>query len=131
MGVPEAAKHFLVRLSLDHSGDMPPKFCAHFDSDIGIETLVHWPWDCSETSLTPDEHVCTSPQTAFIWQLKRVIYNKLRIGSVGIAELYKYIAANIEDMGNACISCGVSHNAKNAQLRRSTPCGILACAQLW
>ncbi|KAF1833902.1 hypothetical protein BDW02DRAFT_598630 [Decorospora gaudefroyi] len=133
MGVPPAAKTLIVRLLL--AEDMRPRFCTHFDTDLGLETLVHFPWICSKMSSPPKALVCASvsgpSQSAFVWQLNRVIFRHLQNGTFRIVELHKHIKHRIGEMGQVCISCGVSHNAKSAHLRRSTPCNLFACAQLW
>jgi hypothetical protein len=133
MGVPSAAKHLILRLSIDHCEIMPPSFCAHFDSDPGLDTFEHFPSVCLKGSRAPltYEHVCVSKQTAFVWQLNRGIYRLLHSGVVAIGEIYRLVQAKIGKMGHGCVSCAISHNAGNAQLRRSTPYAIRACAQLW
>jgi hypothetical protein len=131
MGVPQAAKYLIIHLSIDHYGVMPPSFCTHFDSDPGLDTLKHLSWICSKDARAPNRHVCVSPQTVFIWQLKRGVYRLLHTGVVAIGEIYRLVQTKIGRMGHGCVSCALPHIANNAQLRRSTPCGIIACAQLW
>jgi hypothetical protein len=131
MGVPQAAKYLIIHLSIDHYGVMPPSFCTHFDSEPGLDTLEHLSWICSKDARAPHGHVCVSPQTVFIWQLNRGVYRLLHTGLVAIGEIYRLFQTMIGRMGRGCVSCALPHNAKNALLRRSTPCGIIACAQLW
>ncbi|CAO2648557.1 Nn.00g078240.m01.CDS01 [Neocucurbitaria sp. VM-36] len=131
MGMPKAANTLLLRLFVDHIGDLPPSFCVHFNNDDDLDTLEHSPWICSQNSKSPQDNVCKSVQTAFTWQLNRLIHTQLRIGNIGIADLYRLVKKRLEELGQLCISCGASHNAKNAHLRRSTPCDIMSCARLW
>ncbi|KAF1844586.1 uncharacterized protein K460DRAFT_94487 [Cucurbitaria berberidis CBS 394.84] len=131
MGIPTTAKTLILRLSIDHLGDMPSSFCVHFNSDVNLDSLEHSPWNCSPSSRSPQEKICKSVQTAFTWQLNRILYTQLRIGNIGIADLHKLVKKRMEELGQSCIACGTSHNAKNAQLRRSTPCDVISCARLW
>jgi hypothetical protein len=131
MGVPSTAKNLLIRLYLDRYGDRPPRFCIHYDSDTNLETTQHFPWICHKTSKAPEEHVCFSPQTAFIWQMNRTIYRYLTSQDLTIAGFFPRVQNTIENMGHLCICCAINHRAKNTQLRRSTPCSDVECAQLW
>jgi hypothetical protein len=131
MGVPSAANNLLIRLFLDRYGGKPARFCVHYDSDTNLETTQHVPWICIATSTAPHEQVCFSKQTAFVWQMNRIIHRRLRMEEVTIAELYTFIQQVVGEMGHACVCCGASHSAKNTQLRRSTPCSLVACSQLW
>jgi hypothetical protein len=131
MGVPSAANNLLIRLCLDRYGSTPPRFCTHYDSDTDLETTQHLPWVCHETSKVPHEHVCFSPQSAFIWQLNRLVFRHIFSRDVTIAGFYSGVQNTIREMGRVCICCGADHKAENTQLRRSTPCSLITCAQLW
>lgn len=131
MGVPASAQSLLLRLSVDHSATKPPSFCLHYNNQTHVESLVHTPWMCARDSKSPQGQVCISTQTAFVWQMNRRVHTQLHIGNVRILDVYDFMKKNIEEMSHACVSCGTSHNAHNARLRRSTPCDVLACAQLW
>jgi hypothetical protein len=131
MGIPSTANNLLIRLFLDRYGGKPARFCVHYDSDTNLEAAQHVPWVCIATSTAPHEHVCFSKQTAFVWQMNRIIHRRLYMEEVTIAELYTSVQQAIGEMGHACVCCGASHKAKNTQLRRSTPCNLVACAQLW
>ncbi|KAJ4369910.1 hypothetical protein N0V83_005674 [Neocucurbitaria cava] len=131
MGIPKAASTLLLRLSIDYSGDSPSSFCLHFNTDVDLDTLDHKPWICSEDSRLPQEHVCTSVPTAFTWQLNRLLYTELKVGNIALRDLHTFMSKILEGLGHSCISCGTSHKAGNAHLRRSIPCNFLTCAQLW
>ncbi|KAH7392855.1 hypothetical protein BKA66DRAFT_457050 [Pyrenochaeta sp. MPI-SDFR-AT-0127] len=131
LGIPNTANTLLLRLSLDHSGGMPPSFCVHLNNDPKLEGSVHTPYICSQDSRSPQEVVCESTQTSFSWQLNRNLHTQLRIGNTRIEDLHKFVKQRMGEMGQSCISCGASHNANNAQLRRSTPCDVVSCSQLW
>jgi hypothetical protein len=131
MGVPSAANNLLVRLYLNRYGNTPPRFCTHYDSDADLETMQHIPWICYESSIVPHEHVCFSPQSVFIWQLNRLILKHIISRDVTIAGFYSTVSCTIREMGRVCVCCGADQKAKKAQLRRSTPCSLVACAQLW
>jgi hypothetical protein len=131
MGVPTGASNLLVRFAPAIERSAAPSFCLHFNNDAGLDTLNHSPWICAEGSMPPHEKVCTTPQTALGWQLSRLVYNLLKKNNPSIADLYRFMKKRMEDMGHACITCDNSHNARNARLRRSTPCSLLPCARLW
>jgi hypothetical protein len=131
MGVPSTADTLLLRLFIDHTGVMPPSFCLHYSGEDRLETFDHAPWLCSQDSRAPQDHVCVSVQTAFIWQLNRTVHVQLRMGNTKIAVLYDLVKKKMEKMSHVCVSCGSTHSAKSARLRRSTPCNVLSCAQLW
>lgn len=131
MGVPVAAQTLSLRLFIDHSGTMPPTFCLHFNSEVQLDQLEHTPLVCAKGSKSPQNPICNSTQTAFIWQLNRQVHTQLCIGNVQILGLYQSLKRTIEEMSHACISCGIAHKSNNARLRRSTPCDVLSCTQLW
>ncbi|KAF1917829.1 hypothetical protein BDU57DRAFT_514297 [Ampelomyces quisqualis] len=131
LGMPNGANSFLLRLQLPNLEGMPPSFCTHFSHDESLDTIEHTPWICSNDSRSPHENFCTTKQTVFAWQLHRIIHTQLRIGNFGIADLHRIIKKTMEELGHMCVSCGVSHNATKAQLRRATPCNTIACANLW
>jgi hypothetical protein len=131
VGIPKGANSLLLRLSIHNIDEIPLSFCVHFNNDGNLDTLDHTPWICSEGSRPPHENVCTTPQTAFVWQLNRILHTRLKIGNIGILELHKLVKKKMEQMGQLCISCETSHNAQKAQLRRATPCNLLSCARLW
>ncbi|OAL55561.1 hypothetical protein IQ07DRAFT_488901, partial [Pyrenochaeta sp. DS3sAY3a] len=131
MGLPATATILLLRLNLDLSQESAPSFCVHFNDDPDLDTLEHTPWSCADEAPCPQTFFCKSRQTAFTWQLHRVLYMHLRPGNIRIAELHTFVTNKLKDLGQSCVSCGTSHNARNTRLRRSTPCSIVACAQLW
>ncbi|KAG9195353.1 hypothetical protein G6011_00474 [Alternaria panax] len=131
MGIPSAANNLIIRLYLDRYGKKPPRFCTHYDSETDLETTQHLPWISCKRSHAPHEYMCFSPQSAFMWQLNRLILRHTTSRDVTIAEFYPSVQSTIREMGRMCICCGVNHEAENAQLRRSTPCSLVACAQLW
>jgi hypothetical protein len=131
MGIPTGAVSLLLRLSFHSLEDMPPSFCVHLDDDKGLNDLQHSPWVCSENSRPPHEIFCGTSQTLVVWQLNRIIHTQLQIGNYGIAGLHRLVKKRLEEMGRFCISCGASHNANNAHLRRATHCSVLSCARLW
>lgn len=131
VGVPKAANTLLLRLSVNYSGDIPPSFCVHFNNDLNLGIIEHSPWICSQSSKSPKEVVCKSTPTAFLWQLNRIVHTRLIIGNNRISDLHTFVKKRIDELGHSCISCGASHNASNAQLRRSTPCDVVSCSRLW
>jgi hypothetical protein len=131
MGIPEGANSILLRLSLHNMNGNPPSFCTHFNNEQDLDRLTHTPWICSSDSRSPYENFCTTKQTAFAWQLHRIIHTQLRIGNTLIADLHKLIKERIDCLGQECIACGVSHKAQKTHLRRGTPCDIMSCTRLW
>ncbi|KAH8723523.1 hypothetical protein GQ44DRAFT_580144, partial [Phaeosphaeriaceae sp. PMI808] len=131
MGIPTGAHSLQLRLILHNIEEIPPSFCLHFSSEKNLEILEHLPWTCSEDSKSPHKNVCTTTPSAFTWQLSRILHTQLRTGNLDIADLYKVMEQKMTEVGHACISCGTSHNAKLAKLRRATPCSIVDCARLW
>ena len=111
MGIPKAAKTLLLRLFIDHNGDMAPSFCIHFNNDPNLESIEHYPWICSEESKSPQENFCKTVQTAFIWQLNRIVHTQLRVGNVRIVDLHRFMKNRLEELGHSCISCGTLHKA--------------------
>ncbi|KAF2243191.1 hypothetical protein BU26DRAFT_492985 [Trematosphaeria pertusa] len=111
-----SAKTLLVRLFLDYLTDMPPAFCIHLDADPGETHSQHTPWS-----------------TSFTWQMGRIVhrYLKDKKGPVGIADLHGFVKQSMEDMTHGCVVCGQTHNARNTQLRRSTPCTSSGCTRIW
>lgn len=132
MGIPQGATSILLRLSFNAGSSNSPAFCLHYNNEPGLDKVEHTtPWICSPDSNAPPEQLCTSPTTAFTWQLRRFIHQRLQTYSNGLAPLYKFLSSSMLSMGQICVSCGVSHNASKAQLRRATPCDFMACARLW
>jgi hypothetical protein len=131
MGIPNGANTLLLRLSIHNQDSTPPSFCLHFNNDENLGTLEHAPPGYPDDSRSSYENSCTPKQTAFTWQLHRFILTQLKTGNAGIAAMHKLVKERMQDMSNVCISCGVSHNAAKAQLRRATPCSLLTCARLW
>lgn len=132
MGIPTEAKAVVIRVFVDYGKRMlPPRFCTHFDSDAGLESLEHSAWICEKDSRPPITHICKSTQTAYLWQLNRILHMQLRDGDLSLAELYERVQKRIADMSRGCVVCGTSHKAENAQLRRATPCSVVACVKLW
>jgi hypothetical protein len=131
MGIPEGANNILLRLSLHDMDERPPSFCTHFNNDEDIETLQHTSWVCTNDSRSPYENFCVTRQTAFAWQLHRIIHTQLRIGNVRIADLHRLVKEKMDHLGQACVACGVSHKAQKSHLRRATPCDMMSCARLW
>lgn len=131
MGIPKTAKTLLLRLSLDGNGEGSPSFCFHYDNDPQLSTGTHSLLSCSKNSQPPSLLVCDSVDTVYTWQLNRILHKKLVEESLAIVDLHSFVAKNMSELGHSCISCGISHEAQNAQLRRSTPCNLLACATLW
>ncbi|OAL01821.1 hypothetical protein IQ06DRAFT_196078, partial [Phaeosphaeriaceae sp. SRC1lsM3a] len=133
MGIPEGATTLLLRLSLDANTGSSPAFCMHFNNEPNLDSLEHVPWICSPDSTPLPEQFCTKQQTAFTWQLSGIVHMWLKIHNGCIVPLYKFITGRIQNMGQVCVTCGTSHNARHTQLqlRRATPCNIMACARLW
>jgi hypothetical protein len=131
MGIPNGTNTVLLRLSIHSNVDTSPSFCLHFNNDESLDALVHAPPVYSDDSRSSHENSCTPQQTAFTWQLRRIIVTQLKTGNVGIATMHKLVKERMQEMGHMCISCGISHNAAKAQLRRATPCSLLTCARLW
>lgn len=132
MGVPEGANALMLQLSLDYNNKSSPSFCLHYDTDKHFETLTHTRYVCSAGSESPTKQICTSAQTALTWQLSRMIYSAIRIGTPGIASIVQDVNAWLPKLAQLCVSCS-ARNAQSTQLRRSTPCtsNPYACAQLW
>lgn len=131
MGIPDDASMIMLQLSLDYNMKSPPAFCLHYDTDQHFETMAHARYSCSAESKSPTKQICTSTQTAFTWQLSRLIYSKLCSGAVGIADIYQQVTTWISGLAKSCVSCSTSHSSQSIQLRRSTPCEAFACARLW
>jgi hypothetical protein len=131
MGIPNGTNTLLLRLSIHSDDDTPPSFCLHFNDDENLGPLVHAPHVLSDDSRSSYENSCKPKQTAFTWQLYRIIVTQLKTGNAGIATMHKLVKERMQEMGHICISCGISHNAAKAQLRRATPCSLLTCARLW
>ena len=132
-GIPVGADSLLLRYKPKNEDGSPSSFCFHFNNQTSLEAVKHTPWPCSADSKVPREMSCSTPQSAYIWQLNRIIHTRLKwadhIG--GLEDLHKVVSTKMREMGHVCISCETSHNAKHAQLRRSTPCNMLACTRLW
>lgn len=131
MGVPDIANALLLRLQRDDSTDSSPSFCLHYNSHLQFETMSHSPYSCSAGSEHPTRQICSSGQTVLTWQLSRVIYSRLRRGDTAIETIYRSTLIWLRDIAQFCVSCSTSHKATTSQLRRSTPCDLLSCAQLW
>lgn len=133
MGIPQGATTLLLRLSLDANTGGSPAFCMHFNNELNLDSLEHVTWICSPDSTTLPKQFCTKQQTAFTWQLSGIVHMWLKIHNGCIVPLYKFITGRIQNMGQVCVTCGTSHNARHTQLqlRRATPCNIMACARLW
>ncbi|KAF2128963.1 hypothetical protein P153DRAFT_423391 [Dothidotthia symphoricarpi CBS 119687] len=131
MGIPDAANTLLLRLLLDDSDETATSFCFHYDNDPNLGTLEHLPFNCSKSLKAPNFPICKSVETAYLYQLNRILYRQLKSGHTPIADLHSLIKKSMSELGHLCISCGISHKASNAQLRRSTPCNLLSCARLW
>lgn len=132
MGISKEAKTLLVRISIGlNNDDKPASFCVHLDSDVFTEDHKHDLWICQRDKSAPSAHVCTSTQTAFVWQVNRILHMQLRDGDISLVELYTRVKKRLEIIGHACVACGASHNATNTHLRRGIPCNLIACAQLW
>ncbi|KAJ4320889.1 GID complex subunit containing RING finger motif [Neodidymelliopsis sp. IMI 364377] len=131
MGIPEAANMLLLRMFLDHSREMTPSFCLHYNNDPNLETIEHAQYVCSSSSEAPTKQICKTVETAFTWQLTRKIHAQLRTGKPSIMALHKQLSVTLLSSQLFCVSCGTSHNTPSAQLRRSTPCDLISCAQLW
>ncbi|KAF2025321.1 hypothetical protein EK21DRAFT_26345, partial [Setomelanomma holmii] len=131
MGIPASAQSFLLRLSIPNIDNSPASFCIHFNTERDLDNLQHTPWVCSSDSRAPWENFCTTPQTAFVWQLNRIVHTQLRTSNLGIAKLHQLVTQQTAELARSCIACGTSHNANNAHLRRSTPCNVLGCTRLW
>jgi hypothetical protein len=131
MGIPNGANNLLLRLVIHDEAATPPSFCLHFNNDDDLGTLEDEHWNHREDCRSRYNNSCTTSQTAFIWQLHQYIHTRFLIGNVGIASLHKLITDRLPYMGRMCIACGDSHYAGKAQLRRATPCNLLACTKLW
>ncbi|KAH7089473.1 hypothetical protein FB567DRAFT_492142 [Paraphoma chrysanthemicola] len=131
MGIPTATKSLLLRISKPNLEGEASSFCVHFDNEKGLDDIQHAAWICSDDSRPPHKDFCTTPHTVFVWQLQRFIYEQFRTRSMRIVDLHRVVKKRLEEMGHFCISCGSSHNASNARLRRATPCSIPSCARLW
>ena len=132
MGISATASALLLRLSFDNMGVMEQTFCLHLNDEAGLKAVNHVPWDSSEDTLKAQVGVCSlSTRTAFMWQCHRILHTQLKLGNIGIESLHRLIKTRLDGLGQACIVCGTSHNAHNTQLRRSTPCDLLACTRLW
>jgi hypothetical protein len=131
MGVPIGAHGLVLRLTDYASEELPPSFCVHFNNDENLDTLSHTPWRCAQDSRSPHKLVCTTAQTALVWQLNRILHTRLKVGNVGIADLHKLVKQKLVQLGQLCISCETSHGTPKASLRRATPCKLLSCARLW
>ncbi|KAJ4985960.1 ubiquitin conjugating polymerase [Stagonosporopsis vannaccii] len=133
MGIPDGANTLSLQLSLDCNKKSPPAFCLHYNTEQSLETGAHTRYSCSEDSGNPTSQICTSAQTAFTWQLSRIIYSKLRRGETGILDMYQHVSASLPDLTQYCVSCSTIHESETSQLRRSIPCdlNLYSCAELW
>lgn len=133
MGIPASASTLSLQLFLDCSKKSPPAFCIHYNNDQHSEAMAHSRYECHIGSENPTRQICTSAQTAFTWQLSRIIYSKLRRGQADILGMHQSVTAFLPDLAQFCVSCSVAHDSRAAQLRRSVPCdlNLNACAQLW
>jgi hypothetical protein len=131
MGIPEGTNTLLLRLFTDYEDGTPPEFCLHFNNDDDLGTLERKRGSHRDDSKPRYKDSCTAGQTAFTWQLHQYILTRFLIGDITIANLHKLVTDRLPYMGRMCISCGDSHYAGKAQIRRATPCNLLACATLW
>lgn len=132
MGVPEGATSFLLRFCFPATDGMPYAFCTHFSNDKDIDTIEHEYWQCLRESKSPRENICKTTTTAFTWHFQHIIHTQLRAGEVKIADIHKSVKTGMERLGRSCVACDTSHlAARKAQIRRSVPCNLLACARLW
>jgi hypothetical protein len=132
MGIPEGATSLLLRLYVPTIDEMPYTFCIHFNNDKDIDTIDYKHFGCLPGSKSPPESICTTNLTAFVWQLRRIIHTKRQDGCIKIVDIHKYVKTKMDCLGNFCVACNTSHlAASKAQIRRSVPCNLLACARLW
>jgi hypothetical protein len=131
MGIPRTSYSLILRLTQYDSEVASPSFCIHFNNDADLDTLMHSPWRCTPGSRPPHELVCSTPQTALVWQLSRILHTRLKAANIGISDLHRLVVQKLAQLGHLCITCETSHAALKTHLRRSTPCDLLACARLW
>ncbi|KAF2688582.1 hypothetical protein K458DRAFT_414308 [Lentithecium fluviatile CBS 122367] len=131
MGVGEA-KTLLVRLFLDHLGDMPTSFCVHLDTDAQEIGMEHTPWTCLKDAKAPEQVYCVGKATPLTWQMSRIVYRHLKHSEPDIASLHTLVKRKMQDIVSLCPICGREHQAKNTQLRRPIPCSwISSCTRMW
>lgn len=131
MGIPRTANALLLRLSVDSDACIIPEFCIHYDSDIILNRLNHPLLTCEQIFTMSVDAVNTYSQPIFSWQIGRVVHLQIQKGNVKIEGLHRAVKMMMGKTAHFCISCGLSHNATNTQLKRSIPCSTLSCAQLW
>jgi hypothetical protein len=132
MGIPEGATSLLLRLYVPTVDEMPYTFCIHFNEDKGIDSINYKHFKCLPDSKAPPESICETKLTAFVWQLRRIIHARHRNGYIKIVDVHKYVKTRMDRLGHFCVTCNTSHPAASkAQIRRSVPCNLLACARLW
>jgi hypothetical protein len=129
MGIPFEAHTLMLRVSLERPSGDPPSFCLHYKTEPGLAAKIHTPYVCSQVSQSPSELYCATTQTAFTWQLSRILHHHIQNGDIGIESLHRCVTT--ATLGQSCISCGAAHDGKNAYLRRSTPCDLQVCEKLW
>jgi hypothetical protein len=139
MGIPGKADCLLLRLNMDDSPDKTLCFCMHYDSEADLDNKQHVPWSSTTANSWPlvdtsrlRERFCTTTPTAFVWQLSRLIHNKLNRDYQDLADLYTFVKKSMLERGHMCISCGNWLGCPHAlHLRRSTPCNLIQCSRLW
>jgi hypothetical protein len=88
MGIPRTSYSLILRLTQYDSEVASPSFCIHFNNDADLDTLMHSPWRCTPGSRPPHELVCSTPQTALVWQLSRILHTRLKAANIGISDLH-------------------------------------------
>jgi hypothetical protein len=131
MGIPQTSHSLILRLTQYGSEASLPSFCIHFNNDKNLDTLTHSPWRCTPGSRPPHELVCSTPQTALVWQLARILHTRLKAANTSISDLHRLVVQKLSQLGQLCIACETSHAAPKTHLRRSTPCNLVVCARLW
>jgi hypothetical protein len=129
MGIPTAATTLVVRVTFERFVKYSTSFCIHYNNETGLEDKEHSPYVCYQDSQSPSKSFCDSTQTAFTLQLGRILHREIELGNTKILSLHDCVTKTI--LGRVCVSCCTPHKIKHTNLRRSIPCDVWACTQLW
>ncbi|CBX96888.1 hypothetical protein LEMA_P100190.1 [Plenodomus lingam JN3] len=114
MGVPKEATTVFLFLETDYKGREPQQYSLRLDCTMSTVDIKRQP-----------------APNLFLWHLKRLVHTQLQAGRVGIAELHGTVKARLENMRQACVSCGRLQTSRGIQLLRPGPCDQKACQDTW
>jgi hypothetical protein len=107
------ATSLIVRITAQ-PGEMPVKFCVHFNTDIKPRGVKGH----TQTSLTADSTkgqivACYSRMTPLMHQIsmRMAKYIKQNMGISSIKALFDYVSSELENLGTGCTVCGANYQS--------------------